>query len=170
MTFASSATGRTGLGHWWSPASPLAEPGRTLLGITLNPNQFPDDLMDSATSSAVGALSLFVRQQDLSSARPVISTRIDVVGNGNIDVGNDSPTRKTGKPMVEQMKAAGSSDAGTKRQMQAGQPHDCGAMSQQGSFSYHGNVSSPQQLVHLVGCRDPKVRGEPWTRPAPQRR
>jgi hypothetical protein len=91
---------------------------------------------------------------------PSISTRIAVVGNGNIDVGNDS-TRKTGKPIVEQMKGSGSSSAG--KQMQAGQPN-CGAMSQQGSFSYHGNVSSPQQLLHLVGCRDGKVR------PGPQRR
>jgi len=97
-----------------------------------------------------------------------ISTRIAVVGNGNIDVGNDTPTRKTGKP-IEQMKGSGSSDAGNK-QMQAGQTANCGAMSQQGSFSYHGNVSSPQQLLHLVGCRDPKARYEHRTRPAPQRR
>jgi hypothetical protein len=89
------------------------------------------------------------------------------VGNDNIDVGNDTPTRKTGKPN-EQMKGSGSSDAGTK-QMQAGQPN-CGAMSQQGSFSYHGNVSSPQQLLRLVGCRDSKARVEPGTRPSPQRR
>ena len=82
------------------------------------------------------------------------------MGNGNIDVGNDS-TRKTGKPIVKQMTSTGSSSAG--KQMQAGQPN-CGAMSQQGSFSYHGNVSSPQQLLHLVGCRDPKAR------PGPQRR
>lgn len=92
------------------------------------------------------------------------------MGNGNIDVGNDTPTRKTGKPPVEQMKGSGSSDAGIVKQMQAGQPARCGAMSQQGSFSYHGNVSSPQQLLHLVGCRDPKVRAEPSTRPAPPRR
>ena len=90
------------------------------------------------------------------------------MGNGNIDVGNDS-TPKSGKPIVEQMKGSGSSGAGTK-QMQAGQPQNCGAMSQQGSFSYHGNVSSPQQLLRLVGCRDPKVRTEPRVRPAPQRR
>lgn len=82
------------------------------------------------------------------------------MGNGNIDVGNDS-TRKTGKPIVEQMKGSGSSSAG--KQMQAGQLN-CGAMSQQGSFSYHGNVSSPQQLLRLVGCRDGKAR------PGPQRR
>ncbi|MBI5319269.1 MAG: hypothetical protein HZB49_07425 [Bradyrhizobium sp.] len=91
-----------------------------------------------------------------------------VVGNGNIDVGNDA-TRKSGKPIVEQVKGSGSSEAGIK-QMQAAQPTNCGAMSQQGSFSYHGNVSSPQQLLHLVGCRDPKVRAEPWTRKAPQQR
>lgn len=88
------------------------------------------------------------------------------MGNGNIDVGKDTSTRKTGKP-IEQM---GSAEARIVRQMQAGQPENCGAMSQQGSFSYHGNVSSPQQLVHLVGCRDPSVRTESRIRKAPQRR
>lgn len=90
------------------------------------------------------------------------------MGNGNTDVGSDTPTRKAGKPIVEQMRGSGSSDAGNLKQMQAGQPTNCGAMSQQGSFSYHGNVSSQQQLLHLVGCRDPKVRAEPWTRKAQQ--
>lgn len=90
------------------------------------------------------------------------------MANGNIDVGNTSPPHKTGKPIVEQMKGSGSSEAGS-RQMQAGQPN-CGAMSQQGSFSYHGNVSAPQQLVHLVGCRDPKVRPGAQVRPTPPRR
>lgn len=85
-----------------------------------------------------------------------------------MDVGSDTSIRETGKPTVEQMKGSGSSDAGV-RQMHAGQPIDCGAMSQQGSFSYHGNVSSPQQLLHLVGCRDPKVRAE-TRKTAPQRR
>jgi hypothetical protein len=110
-----------------------------------------------------------LRVTSYSSAKPVISTRIAVVGNGNNDVGNDT-ARRTGKPIVEQMKASGSSGAGTVKQMQAGQPQNCGAMSQQGSFSYHGNVSSPQQLLHLVGCRDPRVRSEPQVRPAPKRR
>ena len=91
------------------------------------------------------------------------------MGSGNTDVGSNTPIPKTGKPTVEQMKA--SSGAGPVNQMQAGQPN-CGAMSQQGSFSYHGNVSSPQQLLHLVGCRDPKVKvgNEPWSRPAPPQR
>jgi len=92
------------------------------------------------------------------------------VGNGNNDVGSGTP-RKTGKPIVEQMQGSASASAEPVKQMQAGQPN-CGAMSQQGSFSYHGNVSSPQQLLRLVGCRDPKVKvgNEPWTRKAPQRR
>ena len=91
------------------------------------------------------------------------------MGNDNLRVGSVTPTRKAGQPIVERKKGSGSPDAGVK-QMQAEQPRDCGAMSQQGSFSYHGNVSSPQKLVHLVGCHDPKVRIEPWTRPAPIKR
>jgi hypothetical protein len=139
------------------------------LGETaLNPNRFRDDLAGSA--QLLGASYV----EACSSADLSISTRIAVVGNGNFDVGNDTP-RKTGKPIVEQMKGSGSPGTGNVKQMQAGQPADCGAMSQQGSFSYHGNVSSPQQLLHLVGCRDPKVRYEkvhtgPQVRPAPQRR
>ena len=78
------------------------------------------------------------------------------MGNGKTDFGSDTP-RKSGKPIVEQMKGSGSSGAEIVSQMQAGQSSYCGAMSQQGSFSYHGNVSSPQQLLHLVGCRDLKV-------------
>ena len=88
------------------------------------------------------------------------------MAHDNLRVGSVTPTRKAGQPIVEQLKGSGSSDAGIAKQMQAEQPRNCGAMSQQGSFSYHGNVSSPQKLVHLVGCRDPKARIEPWTRPA----
>jgi hypothetical protein len=69
------------------------------------------------------------------------------VGNGNIDVGSKNPTRKAGQ--------------------------HCRAMSEQCGDSGRGNVSaSPQKLVHLVGCRDPKVRPEPWVRlpPAPVKR
>jgi hypothetical protein len=64
------------------------------------------------------------------------------VGNGSIDAGDKTPTRQTGR--------------------------HCRAMTEQCSGSGHGNVSaSPQKLVHLVGCRDPKVRPEPWIRPRP---
>ncbi|MDP1882186.1 MAG: hypothetical protein Q8K88_04815, partial [Bradyrhizobium sp.] len=45
------------------------------------------------------------------------------------------------------------------------QPGNCGAMSQQCGDS--GNYSTPQKLVQLVGCRDPKASSGPWVRPAP---
>jgi hypothetical protein len=64
------------------------------------------------------------------------------VGNGNIDVGDKTPTRQAGR--------------------------HCHVMSEQRGDSGRGNVAaSPQKLVHLVGCRDPKVRSEPWIRPQP---
>jgi hypothetical protein len=56
------------------------------------------------------------------------------VGNGNIDVGNDTATRKPGQQQMT------------------------GAMSQQGSRVMGDNECAQQKLVHLVGCRDPKAR------------
>jgi hypothetical protein len=73
--------------------------------------------------------------------------RNSVVGHRNIGVGNKTPTLQTGQ--------------------------HCRAMSEQCSDGSRNNVSaSPQKLVHLVGCRDPKVRPEPWVRlpPVPVRR
>jgi hypothetical protein len=71
------------------------------------------------------------------------------VGNGNIDVGNKSPTRKAG-----QSKIPGAT---------SGSARNSGAMSQQRCDS--GHESAPQKFVQLVGCRDPKARHEPWVRP-----
>jgi hypothetical protein len=87
------------------------------------------------------------------------------VGNGNNDVGRKTPTRKTNQPTVQM--SGGSSESRIDQQMQAASPRNCGAMSQQGSFSFHGNQSAPQKLVQLVGCRDPKVAAEPGVRPRP---
>jgi hypothetical protein len=87
------------------------------------------------------------------------------VGNGNNDVGRKTPTRKTSQPTVQM--SGGSSESRIDQQMQAASPRNCGAMSQQGSFSFHGNQSAPQKLVQLVGCRDPKVAAEPGIRPRP---
>ena len=159
MTFTSSAIDLTQAGS-------VAERGRILLGTAVNPNRFPSDLAGSVQLLGCCRVSAS-SSEDPFISRPVHQHKDRVVGNGNIDVGNDS-TPKSGKPIVEQMKGSGSSGAG--KQMQAGLSANCGAMSQQGSFSYHGNVSSPQQLLRLVGCRDPKVRTEPRVRPAPQRR
>ena len=80
------------------------------------------------------------------------------MGNGNIDVGNQTPTRKPGQPAVELMsRRNGSSEQRIDSSMNTDPP--CGAMSQQGS-EFSGNLSAPQEFVHLVGCREPKaVRG-----------
>jgi hypothetical protein len=80
--------------------------------------------------------------------------RISVVGNGNIDVGNKTPTRKPGQPIVGRSGSADGKNA---------PPQMSGAMSQQRGDS--GNQSAPQKLVQLVGCRDPKAKSAPWIRP-----
>ena len=90
------------------------------------------------------------------------------MGNGNIDVGNESPTRKPGQPIVENcLERNGSSelriDSSLKTEREGKSPGLCGAMSQQGG-ELRGNVSAPQKFVHLVGCREPKVT--PDLRPA----
>jgi hypothetical protein len=79
------------------------------------------------------------------------------VGNGNIDVGNETPTRKPGQRIVE-------SPAATHRLTKA-RPRVSGAMAQQCGDFGRGNQSVPQKLPQLVGYRDPKARPEPWIRP-----
>jgi len=77
------------------------------------------------------------------------------VVNGNIDVGNESPTRKPGQPTVENLSGSiGSSELRIDSSLKKGR---CGAMSQQGG-EFRGNISAPQKFVHLVGCREPRVR------------
>ena len=87
------------------------------------------------------------------------------MGNGNIDVGNGTPTRKPGQPMVESLSGSNGSsemriDPSLKTERQekssANPSGLCGAMSQQGG-EFRGNVSAPQKFVHLVGCRDRKA-------------
>jgi hypothetical protein len=77
------------------------------------------------------------------------------VGNGNIGVGKQTPTRKSGQPAVELT----SRRNGFSEQRIDNPPKTerlCGAMSQQGG-EFRGNLSAPQKFVHLVGCREPKV-------------
>jgi hypothetical protein len=77
------------------------------------------------------------------------------VGNGNIDVGNQTPTRKPGQPAVElTSRRNGSPEQRIDNSLKTERP--CGAMSQQGG-EFLGNLSAPQKFVHLVGCREPKV-------------
>lgn len=102
----------------------------------------------------------------LSASLRVVTTpqkRIAVVGNGNIDVGNQTPTRKPGQPIVQNLSGSNGSvelriDPALKKGRASTNPaSNCGAMSQQGG-EFRGNVSAPQKLVHLVGCREGKAR------------
>ena len=78
------------------------------------------------------------------------------MGNGNIDVGSATPTRKPGQPVERHGEAP----------EHAAPP--CGAMLQQGS-EFLGNVSAPQKFVHLVGCRErkpgPGLEARPYPNP-----
>jgi hypothetical protein len=97
---------------------------------------------------------------------PNLQQRILVVGNGNIDVGNKTPTRQPGQPIVHGP-ARRADSAGLRSDkpipLKTERPKICGAMLQQCADS--GSVSSPQKFVRLVGCRDSSVRREPWVRP-----
>ena len=77
------------------------------------------------------------------------------MGNGNIDVGKQSPTRKAGQPIVERL--FGNTGLPELRIDQvkpapAVRPDVCGAMAQQRGDS--GIHSTPQGLLRLVGCRE----------------
>ena len=77
------------------------------------------------------------------------------MGSGNIDVGKKSPTRKTGQPIIDRV--FGNTGLPELRidhpkPVKAARPNVCGAMAQQRGDS--GVYSTPQELLHLVGCRE----------------
>jgi hypothetical protein len=85
------------------------------------------------------------------------------VGNGSIDVGSKIPTRKAGKPIVQRLSGSNSLpdlriDQSTSSR--AERPKICGAMTLQSGDRGWGNQSAPQQLLHLVGCREQKAPPE----------
>jgi hypothetical protein len=95
------------------------------------------------------------------------------VGNGNIDVGTKTPTRKTGKPSIRRL--SGSNGLPELRidqpvSSRAERPKNCGAMTLQSGDSGWGNQSAPQKLLHLVGCREQKAPPELPQRPRPATR
>jgi hypothetical protein len=95
-----------------------------------------------------------------------------VVGNDNIDVGNDKLTRKPGPPMVEVLGDGSSSKPRINQQnpLRPEPPRISGAMAQQCGDMGRGNQSAPQKFVRLVGCRDPKARPEPQVGPHREQR
>jgi hypothetical protein len=100
------------------------------------------------------------------------------VGNGNVDVGSATATRKSGQPVVEDLSGNSGSEPRIDPSLKTARPEKnsekgsaqaaglCGAMSQQGG-EFRGNISAPQQFVHLVGCRDRKVGAGPEARQYP---
>ena len=91
------------------------------------------------------------------------------MGNGNIDVGKKTPTRKGGQRIAERLTGRDGSlalriDDPNSRQQEPVKV--CGAMSLQYDDGGRGNESAPQKFVHLVGYRDPKPRAGPWVRPS----
>jgi hypothetical protein len=105
-----------------------------------------------------------------------------VVGNDNIDVGNNKLTRKPGQPVVEVLGDGSSSKPRINQQNPLRPEHPgvsgakisgakiSGAMAQQCGDMGRGNQSAPQKFVRLVGCRDPKARPEPQVRPHREQR
>ena len=84
-----------------------------------------------------------------------------VVGNGNIDVGNEKLTRKPGQPAVEVLGHNSSKPRIDRQNLpRTERPRISGAMAQQCGDIGRGNQSAPQKFVRLVGCRDPKARPE----------
>jgi hypothetical protein len=77
---------------------------------------------------------------------------MEVVGSGNIDVGNATPPLQRRQPAERH---------GEIRKRPA---NFCGAMSQQGG-EFRGNVSSPQKLVRLIGCRERTFGLDPQAAP-----
>jgi hypothetical protein len=82
------------------------------------------------------------------------------VGNGNIDVGNLTATRKPGQPTAEGLSGTGASEPRIDHPLKTIQPAITGAMSQQGGVLMGDNECAQQKLVRLVGCLDPQARLE----------
>ena len=95
------------------------------------------------------------------------------MGNGNINVGNKTATRKPGQPAVERVTTNGTAElriddpvhmpVSLQAMLGTAKQKNCGAMTQQRCDS--GYDSAPQGFVRLVGHRDPKASLEPWVRP-----
>jgi hypothetical protein len=81
------------------------------------------------------------------------------VGNGNIDVGTKPQTREPEQPIIERLVSGAL--AGQRLDARVGKGDTikrCGAMSEQSADSGRGNEQVPQQLLHLVGCREADIR------------
>src|SRR4051794_20961927 len=119
----------------------------------MNPAAPPADYI-SARATFVG-----------SRALPTTSrTRIAVVGHGNTpDVGSKTLVGESGQK-GDSAVTGGFAEAGLEPPPPLKKTKKWGAMSEQSADSGRGNEQVPQQLVHLVGYREPTVP-LPWIRP-----
>jgi hypothetical protein len=79
-----------------------------------------------------------------------------VMGSGDIIAGsNPSIPEPKAKAMDVKSLAKGAAASRQRAEANSGERR-CGAMAQQRSDS--GATSTPQEFLHLIGCRDPKVR------------
>ena len=95
--------------------------------------------------------------RDRCALSPASRQRMAVMGSGDIVVGS-KPTRKSQENpqavIVNNLDKPVSASTGRSASAPGNVEQRCGAMSQQRCDS--GAISTPQQFVHLVGCRDRK--------------
>jgi hypothetical protein len=84
------------------------------------------------------------------------------VGNGNIDVGKNTPTRKPSELRIDKQNPM---QKPPQNPLKAERPRICVAMAQQCGDLGRDNASAPQKFVRLIGCRDRNARPEPWAQP-----
>lgn len=82
------------------------------------------------------------------------------MGNDDIVVGKNTPTRAPNAVIVEKLAERAGASAPS-HPTQSPQERHCGAMSQQ---PCGGAVSTPQKFLHLIGCHDPNIKAAPRPR------
>jgi hypothetical protein len=82
--------------------------------------------------------------------------RMAVMAGDNIVVGKPSVRKRSQAIIAHPTMPTGPADQPKVDRTGGRRPQLCGAMSQQRDDS--GAQSMPQKFVHLVGCRDPKMR------------
>jgi hypothetical protein len=87
---------------------------------------------------------------------PSSRQRMAVMGGDNIVVGKCSVRKSSQAIIAHPTTPTGPSGQPKVDRTDGRRPQLCGAMSQQRDDS--GAQSMPQKFVHLVGCRDPKMR------------
>lgn len=89
----------------------------------------------------------------LLARRRSISAGGRIVGNGNFDAGKKDPVGGLLRP-GNSPRGGPETGSNEENRPKFEQVKTCGAMSERHG---HGNESSPQKFIRLIGCRDPKA-------------